>query len=105
MHSIVQLKTDYHLLQRLGLADERKSQDKLAKEQLKELSSSAVLLSAIQALPVTHDTQDDYSTAITADSFDGRSDAPSLSRSEGRRVVDGGCVGGGRRHGPRVGSV
>src|SRR5690625_7188692 len=45
--AIVQLKTDDPLLDRLGLADERKSQEKLAREQSKELSSSAILLSAI----------------------------------------------------------
>src|SRR5699024_3463877 len=79
--AIVQLKTDDHLLQRLGLADERKSQEKLAKEQLKELSSSAVLLSAIQALQVTDDAQNDYSAEVTANSFDEQSSAPNLNTS------------------------
>src|SRR5690625_2442201 len=74
----VQLKTDDHLLQRLGLANERKLQEKIAKEQLKQLSSSAVLLSAIQALQVTDDTQDAHSTEITADRFDRQSNAPTL---------------------------
>src|SRR5690625_1234392 len=71
----VQLKTDDHLLQRLGLANERKLQEKIAKEQLKQLSSSAVLLSAIQAIQAVGNTQEAYSAEITADDFDEQSGA------------------------------
>src|SRR5690625_1418220 len=77
----VQLKTDDHLLQRLGLANERKLQEKIAKEQLQQLSSSAVLLSAIQAIQAIGNTQEDYSAEITADDFDEQSGALSSNMS------------------------
>src|SRR5699024_4294633 len=46
--AVVQLQTDNHLLQRLGLAESRSLQKKLAEERLEQFTSSEVLLSAIR---------------------------------------------------------